>query len=66
MKTILYLVGLCVVLLADRELAGRECALLHRQAERVPRGGIEGIHLVSNDEAKKLNDANPRRPCDPE
>lgn len=59
MKTVLYLVGLCVVLLAIASSQGASAHFCIGQQNGCLVLGSEGIHLVSNDEAKKLNDASP-------
>ncbi len=59
MKTFFYLIGLCVVLLM---IASSQSASAHfcvgKEAGCLVLGS-EGIHLVSNDEAKKITDADP-------
>lgn len=59
MKTLLYLIGFCVVLLviANSQAASARFCLGQQNGCLVL--GSEGIHLVSNAEAKKLNDAVP-------
>jgi hypothetical protein len=59
MKTVLYLVGLCVVLLAIANSQGANAHFCVGKQNGCLVVGSEGIHLVSNDEAKRLNDANP-------
>ena len=56
MKTIFYLIGLCVVLLliANSQSASAHFCVGKENGCLVL--GSEGIHLVSNEEAKKLTD----------
>jgi hypothetical protein len=59
MKTIFYLIGLCVVLLliANSQSASAHFCVGKQNGCLVL--GPEGIHLVSNEEAKKLTTENP-------
>ena len=59
MKTILYLIGLCVVLLLIANSQGASAHFCLGQQNGCLVLGSEGIHLVTNDEAKKLNDSVP-------
>ena len=59
MKTLLYIIGLCVVLLVVANSQRRERPPLPRKQNGCLVLGSEGIHLVTNEEAKKLNDSDP-------
>jgi hypothetical protein len=59
MRTFLYLVGLCVVLLVVANSQGASVHLCLGKQNGCLVLGSAGIHLVTNDEAKKLNDSVP-------
>ena len=59
MKTLLYIIGLCVVLLVVANSQGASAHFCLGKQNGCLVLGSAGIHLVSNEEAKKLSDAVP-------
>jgi hypothetical protein len=59
MKTLLYIIGLCVVLLVVANSQGASAHFCLGKQNGCLVLGSQGIHLVSNEEAKKLSDSVP-------
>ena len=59
MKTVLYLIGLCVVLLVVANSQGASAHFCLGKQNGCLVFGSAGVHLVSNEEARKLTDSVP-------